>query len=83
MRDKNETKDVRYHIEGGPGHIKAHCVDMNKICDKLDICIDPLDHSKHHTQIVNIVTGVLCSENVDVDQAVTVGNNKRVELEGK
>lgn len=72
MRDENETKDVRYHKEEGSGCIKADSVDRNKICDKLDICIDPLDHSHHPTQIVNIVTGVLCSENVDVDQAVTL-----------
>ena len=83
MRDENETKDVRYHKEEGCGRIKADSADRNKIRDKLDICIDPLDHSQHPTQIVNIVTGVLCSENVDVDQAVTLGNTKRIEFEDK
>ena len=47
MRDENGTKDVRYHKVEGSGRIKADSVDRNKICVKLDICIDPLDHSQH------------------------------------
>ena len=47
------------------------------------MCIDPFDPSQHLSQLVNIVTGDLCDDNVNVDEAVTVGKNKMLEYNAK
>ena len=52
-----------------------------KIREKLNLCIDPLDPTQHPEQLVNVCTGMLCSEKMDVDDAVDIGRTRTKEYE--
>ena len=43
------------------------------ISDKLSNCIDPLNSADHPSALVNIVSGLLATEAVNVDDAVLFG----------
>ena len=54
----------------------------NKLKDKISNVIDPLDPSKHpNGQLLNIVTGRITPEKVNVDQAVELGTKQMKEFE--
>ena len=47
--------------------------DKEEIRVKLQICTDPMDVTDHYNGIVNIVTGQIAPESVNVDNAVAIG----------
>ncbi len=54
----------------------------NQLKDRISNVIDPLDPSKHPSgQLLNIVTGRIAPESVNVDQALELGTNQMKEFE--
>ena len=76
VTDMKETyvKDETQHKEENQGRIKSDTEDRNKIRDKLLLCIDPLDPNNHpKSSIINIATGRIGPETVNVNDAVKQG----------
>jgi len=64
-----EKKEVQEkHKEENKGRIKSDAKDRESIRRKLELCIDPLDPTKHQQTIVNVATGQLAGETVNVDK---------------
>ena len=59
-----------------PARIKADSVDRDKLRKKLEMCIDPLSTEHHTDGIVNIATGEISSESVNVDKSVSIGEHQ-------
>ena len=53
---------------------------MNAIRDELETCVDPLDVSQGHN-LINIVTGKITNKNVNVGNAVQIGEIQLQEFE--
>ena len=64
--------EVDLHKEESHTRIKADDNDRNAIRDKLEKCVDPLDASLGHN-FINIVTGKFSNKNVNVEDAVSIG----------
>ena len=78
---KDETKtDIVKHKEEQKSRIECDAKDRKGIMDKLKTCIDPLDPSKHQGNIVNIVTGEVASDDVNVHDTLRVGNEQLKEF---
>jgi len=58
------------------GRIKADYQEKKSIRKKLEQSINPLDPSKHPTHLVNIVTGTIAKECVNVDTAIGFGSTQ-------
>ena len=52
---------------------QSDVVDRDKLCKRLTTCIDPLQPVNHPNRIVNIVTGRLSPDVVNVDTSVSTG----------
>ena len=61
-----------HHKEEGQSRIKADSMDRVKVHQKLEISIDPLDTDTKNG-LVNIVTGHITDESVNVDDSVEIG----------
>ena len=77
------TKDIAYlkedtlfevgnHKEESHSRIKADDDNRNAIKDKLDTCVDPLDVAQGQN-LINIVTVKMSNKNVNVENAVQIG----------
>ena len=63
-----------FHKEEGKARIQADAKDWAGLSQKLDSCVDPLDPEGHPDgSIVNIVSGKIAPESVNVDNAVMIG----------
>ena len=69
------------HKEETKSRIASDGSDRESIREKLQLCIDPLDHSSHPANIVNIVSGRTVSDKVNVHQAVIIGKEQMTEYE--
>ena len=72
---------VTMHKEEGQNRMESDEVLRNKLREKLAICIDLLDSSQHPDGLVNIVTGRVAPENVNVDKGVELGKKQMKEFE--
>ena len=71
--DPHMQGTVTTHKEEGPSRIQT-AVDGKKIRGKLTTCIDFLDSDSHQAGIIlNIVTGIMASLTVNVDESVKLG----------
>ena len=71
---------VGHHKEEAPSIIKTDDDDRNAIRDKLDACVDPLDVSQCQN-IINIVIVKISNKNVNVEDAVQIGEAQLQEFE--
>jgi len=76
-----ESHEVTMHKEEMPARKKSDAVDRENIRAKLETCIDPLDTDDHPSGIVNIISGRIGPDKVNVDEAVAVGRNQMLEYE--
>ena len=67
------TTVTRAHKEESQARIELDGKDREGIHQKLEKCIDPLDHTSHPDAIINITTGEIGSQNVNVHDAVSIG----------
>ena len=75
------NSDVITHKEEMNSRIKSDNLDREKIRLKLQTSIDPFATTNHPSNVVNIVTGQIAPENVNVDQSVLIGEQLRKEYE--
>lgn len=61
---------VTIHKEEGKNRMLSDEVVRNKLCEKLAMCIDPLDPSQHPDGLVNIVNVRVAKEKVNIDKVV-------------
>ena len=64
-----------------PGRIASDAKDIGNIQQKLEICIDPLNSDNHPDGIVNIVTGRIEPDAVNVDNSVAMGKEQMKQFE--
>ena len=60
-------------LEEGRSRIKSDAVDRDNIRKSLENCLHPFRTSTHPKEIVNIYTGILSDELVNVDRCVDIG----------
>ena len=72
--------EVDHHKEESTSRIKADSDDRNAIRDKLETCVDPL-HFSQGQHLINIVTRKISNKNVNVEDAVQIGETQLQEFE--
>ena len=72
--------EVDHHKEESPSIIKTDDDDRNALRDKLDMCVDPLDVSQGQN-LINIVSVKISNKNVNVEDAVQIGEAQLQEFE--
>ena len=78
---KEQDLSQEAHKEEMKARIVSDGVDRQSIRDKLKLCIDPLDPTSHPPTIVNIVSGQVADETVNVQDAVAIGTKQMQEFE--
>ena len=73
--DSTRDQGVDKHKEEGKAQRENDKKDREAIRAKLDKCIDHLDPEKHPDDIINIVTGQYGNVSVNVQDAVSIGQN--------
>ena len=79
MKDGKKTQTfhgVTHHKEEMSARKKSDAKDRESLRERPQSCIDPLNPSGHLTDIVNIVSGQVASELVDVDNSVAIGTKQ-------
>ena len=56
-------------------------LDRSKNQKKLSICIDPLNTKDHLSDIINIVSGEICPDTVNVGKAISLGEKQLKDYE--
>ena len=57
--------------------------DRQRLCDTLDVCIDPLNYASHPDgALMNIVTGHIAHLDVNADNAVSIGHRAMENFKG-
>ena len=69
------------HKEEMKARTASDGADRQSIQDKLKLCIDPLDPTSHPPSIVNIVSGQVADNTVNVQDAVVIGTKQMQEFE--
>lgn len=67
---------MSYHKEKGRSQIIEDEKDKEKMRNFLSTCIHPFDNENHPAKIVNIRTGKLSNEDVNVDKCVEIGSEQ-------
>ncbi|KAH3791108.1 hypothetical protein DPMN_169319 [Dreissena polymorpha] len=67
---EEESAHVSTHAEESSARVKAESADWQNIQKKLDTCIDPMNPAEHSTGVLNIVSGRIGNESVNVDDAL-------------
>ena len=80
-REMNEGQDK--HKEEAKARMDSDARDRESLRKKIEICIDPLDPKKHQQSLVNIGTGQLAGETVNVDRAIKQGTEEMKQFESK
>lgn len=76
MTDDSRADEVTTHKEENPSRIRSDAQDRENIKKKLEACIDPFDTADHEKSIVNIVTGRIATDKVNVHDAVAIGKKQ-------
>ena len=81
MRHLQGTREATTHKEEMPSRMASDAKDRGSIQQKLEICIDPLNSDNHPDGIVNIVTGRIAPDAVNVDNSVAMGKEQMKQFE--
>ena len=77
----DDDTELPEHKEETKGRIAADKADRESVRRKLQQCINPMNPEDHPPELVNIAIGKIAQDNVNVDQAVTLGTKQMVEFE--
>ena len=80
LKDSSSV-DITSHKEELASQIKYDENDRQVIMDKLKLCIDPLNTAGQASALVNIVSGRICPDEVNVYDAVDLGKAQMEEYE--
>ena len=79
MRNEDsESQYVKFHKEETRGRIASDANDRGNIREKLTLCVNPLKPIDHPKGILNIVTGKIGPDKVNVDNVVNIGQTQLV-----
>ena len=78
---KEQDISQEAHKEKTKARIVSDGADRKNIRDELKLCIDPLDPTSHPPTIVNIVSGQVADDTVNVQDAVAIGTKQKREFE--
>ncbi|KAH3727485.1 hypothetical protein DPMN_053423 [Dreissena polymorpha] len=78
---EEESAHVITHAEESSARLKADSADRQNIQKKLDTCIDPINPAEHSTGVLNIVSGRIGNECVNVDDALAIGMEQMIAFE--
>ena len=81
IREGNDQTTVTVHKEEMPSRKQTDAADRQHIREKLGISIDPLQPNGHPKGLINIVTGKVAPESVNVDRSVQIGTQQMREYE--
>ena len=73
ISDTAHQKVVITHKEELLQRVRADNVDREKLRAKIHTVINPLDSNEHMDCIINVVTGKVAQDNVNVDKSVEIG----------
>ena len=76
MSEGHTVAYVTTHKEEKPFRIRLDEEDREKIREKLQSCIDPLDLADRPDRVINIVTGRIGPEKVNAPNAVEIGGTQ-------
>ena len=71
------------HKEEAKSRIKSDRADSENLSKKLELCIDPRDHASHPPSILNIVSGQIANDTVNVHDVVAIGTKKMQKFENR
>ena len=74
-------REATTHKEEMPGRIVSDAKARGNSQQKLEMCIDPLNSDNHPDGIVNIVTGRIAPDAVNVDNSVDMGKERKKQFE--
>ena len=80
---RGESGDDKYqdtHKEEARARIESDKKDRDGLRKKLDTCINPLNPEIHPDPIVNVVTGILATSQVNVHEAIAIGEKQQEEF---
>lgn len=81
LTENNQVKCQETHKEETKARIKSDGADRENIRKKLALCIDPLNPASHPSNIVNIVSGQVADNTVNVHDALSIGTTSMKEFE--
>ena len=73
MQENDSQTSVTVHKEEMPARKQTDAVDREKLRKRITTCINSLHPENHHNGLVNIVTGKLSPDVVNVDTSVSTG----------
>lgn len=73
MTEKNVHNEVTSHKEEGHARIQSDAIDREKIRNRLLTFIDPLNPESHSPGLINIATGCIAPDSVNVDKSLVIG----------
>jgi len=74
MRDNDGPQSQTHHKEESAAIIRSDETDRVALCEKLSLCVDPLDPKLHPDGLINIATGQFVTHpSVNVEKAVQLG----------
>ena len=79
MRHQQGTREATTHNEEMPGRMASDAKDKGNM--QLEMCIDPLNSDNHPDGIVNIVTGRIAPNAVNIDNTVAMGKEQMKQFE--
>ena len=81
MRHLQGTREATTHKEEMPGRMASDAKDTGNIQQKLEMCLDHLNSDNHPDGIVNIMTGRIAPDAVNVDNSVAMGKEQMNQFE--
>lgn len=81
LTGNNQVECQETHKEETKARLKSDSTDRESIRNKLALCINPLNPTSHPSNIVNIVSGQVADNNVNVQDAVSIGTASMKEFE--
>ena len=81
MSEGHTVTEVTTHKEDNPFRTRSDTEHREKIREKLQSCIDPLDLADHPDRVINIVTGRIGPEKVNAPNAVEIGRTQILSYE--
>ena len=81
MSHQQGTREATTHKEEMPGRMASDAKDRGNIQQKLQMCLDHLNSDNHPDGIVNIVTGRIAPDAVNVDNYVAMGKEQMKQFE--
>jgi len=78
--DKADRQQMT-HKEESPARVESDSLDRQSIHKTLENCIQPLEPSTQPDLLINIVSGLVASPNVNGDNSIDIGHLQMLEFE--